>query len=73
MAIVYTKERASWPSLMLAMLRFDNVEDDGNSVLIIVTDEALVCISGIGAHYAIPLITTLRRFVVRDYYACARS
>ena len=56
---------------MLTMLRFYDIEDDGNSVLIIVTDETLVCICGIGTHYSIPLIATLSWFMVWDYNACA--
>ena len=57
---------------MLTMLRLDNIEDDRNSVLIIVTDEALICISGIGTHYTISLIATFSRFVVWDNDTCAR-
>ena len=57
---------------MLTMLRLDDIKDDGNSVLIIVSDEALVSISGIGANDSISLIAALSRFVVWDDYASAR-
>ena len=57
---------------MLTMLRLNNIEDDGNSVLVIVTDEALICVRGIGTHYTISLITTFSRFVVWDNDTCAR-
>ena len=56
---------------MLTMLRFDNIEDDGNSVLVIITNEALICVRGIGTNYTISLITTFSRFVVWDYDTCA--
>ena len=71
-AVVDAEERACRPRLVLPVLRFDDVEDDGDAVLIVVTHEALVCVGCVCAHDAVALVAALGGLVVRDYYPRAR-
>ena len=66
MSIVDTEEGACWPSLMLAVFWFDNVEDYGHSVFIIVPYEALVRICRIRSHNTVPLVAALGRLMIRN-------
>ena len=55
MPIVYSKERAPRPFIDLLELWLDNVENYGNSILIIVPDDALMSVSCIRGDHSILL------------------
>jgi hypothetical protein len=42
MTIIYSEETASGPVFNLLKLRFDYIEDDGNAILIIVSNYTLM-------------------------------
>jgi hypothetical protein len=50
MPIVHCKERTSWPVVTHLVLRLDNVQDDTDSILVVVPDHALMSVSCIGDH-----------------------
>ena len=51
---------------MLSVLWFHDIEDYGHAVFVIVSDETLVCIRGVGPDDAITLETAFGLLVVRD-------
>ena len=67
MAIIDPEKGTGWPSLMLTMLGLHNVEDDRDSVFVVVAHKALVCIGSICANNAIAFIAALSWLMVRDY------
>ena len=72
MPIIDAKEGAGRPRFMLPVLGLDNVENDRNAILVVVSDEALVRIGRIGSDNAIPFIAALCRLMVRDDNSRAR-
>jgi hypothetical protein len=72
MSIIHTKERALGPLFMFAIFWLDDVEDDGDPVLVIGTYEALIGVGGICPNYAIPLQGTFSGLVVGYDDAIAR-
>lgn len=65
-SIVYSKEAAPRPLIDLLELRLDNIENDADSILIIIPDNSLMRIGGIAAHHAILLTCELRGVVAID-------
>ena len=47
MAIVNGKEGASGPEVNLLELRLDDIEDDGDTVFVVVTNHALVSVGSV--------------------------
>ena len=66
MTIIYRKEGASWPLIHVLEFRFDDVEDNRDSILIIVSDNALVCICAVAADDSILLASKLGWMVRGD-------
>lgn len=71
MTIIDTEERTSRPRLMLAVLWLDDVEDDRDSILVVVTHQSLVCIGSIGSNDSIAFVAALSGLVIRDDNACS--
>ena len=71
--IVDAEEGTRWPRFVLSMLRLHYIEDDGNSVFVVITNQALVRVGGVGPYNAITLIAALGWLVIRDDYAGARG
>ena len=65
-AVVDAEKRASGPKLRLLELWLDDVEDDGHAVFVVVADDALVGVGGVGRHHAVLLGGELRRLVRLD-------
>jgi len=59
MPIVNSKKRALWPRLMLAGVRFDNIENNADSVFVVGADESLISICCVGSHNTITFIAAL--------------
>ena len=55
MPIKDTEEGALWPVLSLPGVRLQNIENDGDSVLVIVSNDALICVGSVGSDDAVPL------------------
>jgi hypothetical protein len=72
MTIVDTEEGALRPVLILPVIRLDNVQNDGDSVFIVCSDETLVGIGSICSDNPVPLQTALCRLMVGDDYPAAR-
>ena len=51
--IIHCKEGASGPVLDLFEFRFDNIENDGHPVLIVVPDNALVRVGRVAADHSV--------------------
>lgn len=66
MAIIDAKEGAPWPSLIGSTGRPQDVQDDRNSVFIVISDKALVCVGSIRPNHSVPLEGVLSRLVVRN-------
>jgi len=64
MTIIHSEERAFWPFLFEAVLRFLNIENDWDSILIIISNYSLICICGISWNKAVFFNWTFRRFVI---------
>lgn len=60
MTIKNSKEGTLRPFFALSWMRFQNVQDDTNSVFIVVSNNPLISISSISSHNPILLIRTLR-------------
>ena len=70
MAIIHSEEWALGPSLMLSVLRLDNIQNYWNSVFIITSDKSLISIGGVGPHDTIPSQAALGGFVIGNYDPC---
>ena len=68
MTIVDSKERTSRPLINLLEFRFDDIQNDGDSIFIVVSDNTLMCISCVAANYSILLAGKLS-WMVRTYEA----
>jgi hypothetical protein len=55
MTIIDCEERASWPVVNLFKFRLNNIQNYADSVFIIVSYHALMCVSGIGDNYSVLL------------------
>ena len=65
-AVVDAEERAGRPGLVLPVLRLHDVEDDGDPVLVVIANQPLVGVGGVGPHDAVALVAALGRLVVGD-------
>jgi len=72
MAVVNPKERAFRPVLVYSVLWLDDIQDNADTVFIIVPDETLVCVGSICSDYSVAFKTTFGYFVVRDHDPHAR-
>lgn len=63
-AIVDPEEGASRPLFVHAILRLNNVEDDGDSVFIVVAYNSLVCVCSVSPDDAIVICGTASGFVI---------
>jgi hypothetical protein len=72
MAIVDSEEGALWPLFMLSVFRFHNIQNNGNSVLIIRSHETLVSISSVRSHNPVPSQTAFGGFVIWNYNSRSR-
>ena len=59
MPIVNSEKRALWPRLMLAGVRFDNIENYADSVFVVGAVESLISIRCVGSHNSITFIAAL--------------
>lgn len=66
MAIVNCKETTPGPVLHLLKLRLNYVKNDGDAILIVVTDNALMCICRVAADDAVLLASKLGRMIRLD-------
>ena len=53
-AIIDAEEATLWPNLVLSVRRLGDVEDDGDSVFIIIPDQALISDGRVCSYNAIP-------------------
>ena len=71
MAVIDSEEGALGPDFVLTVLWLHDVEDDGDSVLVVIPDETLVSIGGIPSNNSGPLIGGLSWVIVwYDYLMC---
>jgi hypothetical protein len=63
MAIIYSKKGTSWPVLSLLELWLYNVQNDRNSVLIVISYDTLMSICSIRSHNSISLACELCWFI----------
>lgn len=70
-AIINTEEGAFGPVLMLAVLWLHDVQDDGDTVLVVASDQALVSVGRVSSHYAIPSQAALGGFVIGYNDSCS--
>ena len=59
MAIVDSKEGASWPLINLLELWLDNVKDDADSIFVVVPDNSLMSVCRVAANDSILLASEL--------------
>jgi len=71
-AIVNAEERTSGPLLVLAAVGLQDVEDDGDAVLVIAPHQALVSIGCVCSNYSVPLQGMLGLFMIWNYYLGGR-
>ena len=71
MAVIDSEEGALGPDFVLTVLWLHDVEDDGDSVLVVIPDETLVSIGGICPHDPISLERALSRLMVGNNDASA--
>jgi hypothetical protein len=64
--VVNTEERTFGPLLSLPGLWLNNVQDNTDSILVVVSHKALVSISCVCSHDAVPFEAELSSLVVRD-------
>ena len=64
MPVINCKERTPRPIVNLLELRLYDIEYDGDSVLVVVSDDALVSVRSVGLDHAALLLRRLRRLVV---------
>lgn len=64
MAVVDSKEGTSWPVLGLLKLGLDDVEDDADSVFVVVPDDPLVGVSSVRNYHSVSLTCELGRLIV---------
>ena len=65
MSIIDSEEAASWPFLVLPTLRFQNIQNNADSVFIVISHNTLVGICRVGLNDPICFDTTLGTFMVR--------
>jgi len=67
MSIVHPEEGTFRPVLMLSVFRLHNVENDGDAVLIIPPNQALIGVCRVRAYDTVPPKAALRCLMVRDH------
>lgn len=67
MSIINAKKWTFRPRLLLPSLRLDNIENNADSVLIIVPNEALISICCVCSHDPVSFVAALGWFIVRYY------
>ena len=72
MAVVDTKKGAFWPIFFFPMRRFGNIDNNGNSIFIIVSDKTLIGYGRIGSHDTISLNGAFRWLFIRNNDSCPR-
>ena len=56
MTIIHSEERALRPCLnLLLALGLDDIEDDGNPVLVVITDDTLICVGRVSVNDPVSL------------------
>ena len=70
MPVIDAEEGALWPLLALIVLRLwlHDVENDGDSVFVVVSDDTLIGIGSISCHQTIPLVRKLRILIIRQRF-----
>ena len=68
MSIIHAKEGALGPCLVLPVLRFDYIQNYGDAVLIISSDESLIGIRSVCPHDPVPAETALSGLVIGHDY-----
>ena len=75
MAIIYTKVWASRPFLRVYVfpgLWWHQTGNDWNTILIVISNEALIGVGSIRTHHSICFVWCLGRFIIRDDYFVSR-
>jgi len=67
MTVINSKITAFWPVLMLSVLWLYYVEDNGNSVFVVVADKTLIGISCICSYDTISFEGAFGLFIVRNH------
>ena len=68
MTIIYTKEGALGPCLMLSVLRFYYIQNYRDPVLIISSDEPLIGIRSVCPNDSVPAETALSSLMIGNHY-----
>ena len=63
MTVIHREERASWPFFNLLELGLDYIQNDRNSVFVIIPDDSLMGVGRIAAHHSILFAGKLGRVV----------
>ena len=66
MTVIHAEERASRPCFVLSVLWLDDVQDDGHTVLVVVSYQALISVGSVGPDDTVPFVAALRWLVIRD-------
>ena len=63
MAVINSEEGAPWPLIDLFEFRLDDVQDDRNSILIVIPDDSLMCVGRVAADDPVLLASELGRMI----------
>lgn len=66
MTVINTKERTFGPYFVLAMLWLHYVEDDADTIFIVVSHKSLVRVGRVSSDYSIAFEAALSRLVIRN-------
>ena len=66
MAVINSEEGASWPVFNLLELRLDNIQNNRDSIFVIIPDNTLMCICSITANNTVLLASEFRWMVRRN-------
>ena len=72
MTIINPEEGAFRPCFVLSMLWFHDVQDNGDTVLIITSNETLISVGSICSNYPVSSQTTFRGLMIRHDYPGTR-
>jgi hypothetical protein len=67
MPVIDSEIRAFRPVFVLSMFRFNNIQNNRDSVFIVISNQSLVGISGIGSYDSVSLKTAFSLLIIRDY------
>lgn len=70
MAVINAKERAPGPVGSIFELRLNYIKDNGDSIFIIVSNDALVGISCVGNYYSVSFACEFGGFICREEVDC---